>query len=378
MKKLWQRFSHLFSNNVLLFTLISIFLGLFIGAIILLAAGFNPLLAYSTILTGIFGRWKYISYTIIRATPLILTGLSITFAFRTGLFNIGAEGQFIIGAVTAAAAGYFFHLPWFIHIPVVILLAMITSGIWGGIAGFLKAKFGVNEVISTIMLNWVALNLLNMLVYTKGFQKPGNETSYDIHSSAIITLLNDWKLSSAGRAWLADHPILSDVLKTPINFGFIIAIIAAFLVWFILKHTTLGYKLRAVGLNIHAAKYGGINVNKNMIISMTIAGALAGLAGAVQVMGVSHNVSLLAAMEGYGFDGIAVSLIGSNTAIGCVLSGLLFGALKYGGQKIQPIMGAPSEIVSIVIGVIVFFIAMPRLIALLIKIFNKKDKSDVR
>jgi simple sugar transport system permease protein len=172
--------------------------------------------------------------------------------------------------------------------------------------------------------------------------------------------------------------MLGDILKTPINFGFIISLNAAFLVWFVLKHTTLGYKLRAVGLNKHAAKYGGINVNKNMIISMTIAGALAGLAGAVQVMGVAHNVSLLAAMEGYGFDGIAVSLIGGNTAIGCVFSGLLFGALKYGGQKIQPIMGAPSEIVNIVIGIIVFFIAIPRLIALLIKIFNKKEKKDVR
>ncbi len=378
MKNKWQKFSQLFSNNTLLFTLVSIFLGLLIGAIILLAAGFNPLLAYSTIITGIFGRWKYISYTIIKATPLILTGLSITFAFRTGLFNIGAEGQFIIGSVTAAAAGYFFHLPWFIHIPVVLFLAMLASGMWGGVAGFLKAKFGVNEVISTIMLNWIALYLQNLLVYTKGFQKPGGETSYDVQPSAIITVLNNWKLSPEGRLWLSDHPILSDILKTPINFGFIFALIAAFLVWFILKHTTLGYKLRAVGLNKHAAKYGGINVNKNMIISMTIAGALAGLAGAVQVMGVAHNVSLLAAMEGYGFDGIAVSLIGSNTAIGCVFSGILFGALKYGGQKIQPIMGAPSEIVNIVIGIIVFFIAIPRLIALLIKIFNKKDKKDVR
>jgi len=374
MKKLWKKFVELFMKNTLLFTLISIFLGLLFGAMILLLAGFNPLLAYGTIIDGIFGRWKYISYTIIRSTPLILTGLSVTFAFRTGLFNIGAEGQFIIGSLVAALTGYFLNLPWFIHIPVVLIFAVMASGIWGGLAGLLKAKFGVNEVISTIMLNWIALYLQNMLVYTQGFQKPGGETSHDIRPSAIITLFNDWKFSAAGRAWLAEHPIMDDVLRTPVNFGFIIALIAAFVVWFILKHTTLGYKLRAVGFNKNAAEYGGINVNKNMVISMTIAGGLAGLAGAVQVMGVSHNVSLLAAMEGYGFDGIAVSLIGSNTALGCVFAGLLFGALKYGGQKIQPIMGAPSEIVNIVIGVIVFFIAIPKLIALLIRIFNKKDK----
>ena len=374
MKNFLKKISKLYTNNVLLYTVISILMGLFIGAIILLAAGFNPLHAYGTIIVGIFGRWKYISYTIIRATPLILTGLSITFAFRTGLFNIGAEGQFIVGSVAAAAAGYFLHLPMVIHIPVIIISALVAAGMWGGIAGFLKAKFGVHEVISTIMLNWVALYLQNMLVYTKGFQKPGGETSYTIQNSGMITLLNDWKISDAGRVWFSNHPILNDLFKTPVNFGFLIALIAAFIVWFILKHTTLGYKLRAVGFNKNAAKYGGIDVKKNMIVAMTISGSLAGLAGAVQVMGVSHNVSLLAAMEGYGFDGIAVSLIGNSTAVGSVFAGLLFGALKYGGQKIQPIMGAPSEIVNIVIGIIVLFIAMPKLIELFVNLFKKKDK----
>ena len=263
MKNLLKKFLKQFSNNVLLFTLISILLGLLIGAIVLLAAGFNPILAYSTIITGIFGKWKYISYTIIRATPLILTGLSITFAFRTGLFNIGAEGQYIVGSIGAAAAGYFFHLPMFIHIPIIILSALIAAGLWGGLAGFLKAKFGVHEVISTIMLNWIALYLQNLLVYTEGFQKPGGETSYDIQPTGIITLLNEWKLSEAGRAWFADHPILFDLFKTPVNFGFIIAIIVALVVWFTLRHTTLGYKLRAVGFNKNAAEYGKADSSKS-------------------------------------------------------------------------------------------------------------------
>ncbi|MCF7858700.1 MAG: ABC transporter permease [Candidatus Cloacimonetes bacterium] len=369
-----RKIYNFFSNKVFLFTLISILAGLIIGAVILLFAGFNPLRAYAIIISGVLGRFKYISYTIIKATPLILTGLSITFAFRTGLFNIGAEGQFIIGAITATAVGYFLHLPAIIHIPVVIISATIAAGLWGGIAGFLKAKFGVHEVISTIMLNWIALYFQNYLVYMDGFQKPGGETSYSIQPTASIKLFGEWKLSDAGFAWFNSNPFLRDLFKTPVNFGFLFAIVAAVIVWYILKHTTLGYKLRAVGFNKNAAEYGGINVSKSMIISMTIAGGLAGLAGAVQVMGVTHNVSLLAAMEGFGFDGIAVALIGNCTAIGSVFAGLLFGALKYGGTKIQPAMGAPSEIINIVIGTIVFFIAIPRMISLLIKRFSKKDR----
>jgi len=370
-----KKILNIFSSNVFIFTFISIFLGLFVGAIILLLAGYNPIEAYWVMIQGIFGKPKYISYVIIRSTPLILTGLSIAFAFRTGLFNIGAEGQFIIGSTTAVIAGYFVHLPMFLHIPFVILCALIASGFYGGIAGFFKARFGVNEVISTIMLNWVALYLQNFLIYTPGFQKPGGEVSYSIQPTARITFLDTWKRSEEGVQWLLEHPFWRDILKTPVNAGFLIAIAVAVLVWFILKHTTLGYRLRTVGYNFHAAEYGGINVKKNMVISMTISGALAGLAGAMQVMGVSHNVSLLAAMEGYGFDGIAVSLIGNSTPVGCVFSGLLFGGLKYGGPKMQPAMGAPSEIVNIVIGVIVFFIAIPQLIRLIINFKRIRGKN---
>ncbi len=265
-----------------------------------------------------------------------------------------------------------FILPVLLHIPFVILCAIVASGLWGGIAGYFKARFGVNEVISTIMQNWIALYLQNFLIYTPGFQKPGGETSYSIQPTASIRFLDNWKTSDEGVQWLFQHPFWRDLFKTPMNWGFLIAIAVAVLVWFILKHTTLGYRLRAVGYNFHAAEYGGINVKKNMVISMIIAGSLSGLAGAVQVMGVSHRVSLLAAMEGYGFDGIAVSLIGNSTPVGCVAAGLLFGGLKYGGPKMQPAMGAPSEIINIVIGVIVFFIAIPQLIRLILHLKSNK------
>ncbi len=357
------------------FTLISILLGFFIGGLILWFSGFNPFQAYEIIFKGIFSKPSYISYTIIRSTPLILTGLSVAFAFRTGLFNIGAEGQFIVGSATAALAGYYIHLPAVLLIPLIILIAIFSSGLWGAIAGLLKSKYGIHEVISTIMLNWIALYLQNYLTRIKGFAKPNSEASKFIQDNANITFFDNWKHTDQGMAWLNNHHFFKEILRTPSNFGIFIAILCAVLVLIILNKTTLGYKLRAVGFNKEAARYGGINVEKYMIISMFISGSLAGLAGALHVMGVSHNITILSAMEGYGFDGIAVALIGNNTAFGAIWSGFLFGALKYGGTKIQPFMGAPSEIISIMIGTIVFFISMPNIIKIsLNKIFLKKIK----
>lgn len=364
----------LFDSNASL-TIISILLGFVVGAIALAFSGYNPFKAYWIILQGIFSRPSYVSYTIIRSTPLILTGLSVAFAFRTGLFNIGAEGQYIIGASTAAIAGYYLNLPAVIHIPVIIILAILAAGLWASLAGYFKSRYGVHEVISTIMLNWIAFYLHNWFTTIPSLAKPNSEATYSIQQSARITFIGEWKVSEAGLAWMNKYPLAKDIFRTPINAGIFIAIIAAIVVWFIMNKSTLGYRLKAVGFNPHAAKYGGINTNRSLVTSMFIAGALAGIAGAVQVMGVTHNISILALMEGYGFDGIAVALIGSNTAFGCVWAALLFGGLKYGGAKIQYKMGAPSEVISIVIGSIIFFIAIPRLIKILLNYF-KKDNGD--
>ena len=363
-----------FLNGSLGLTLISIVLGFLLGAIILLVAGFNPLEAYWVILKGIFSRSKYISYVIIYATPLIITGLSVAFALRTGLFNIGAEGQYIMGAIMAAAAGYFFELPLILHVTLAVGLAVIAGALWGGLAGYIKARFGVHEVISTIMLNWIALYFSNFVVTLKVFGSQGTGKSYAIQSTARINLLSDWKISEAGIEFIRSHKILGDILKTPINAGIIFAILLAVLVWYILNKTTLGYELRAVGFNPHAAEAGGINVKKSMVISMLISGGLAGAAGAFQVLGVSHRIAKLAAMEGYGFDGIAVSLIGNNTGPGSVFAGLLFGALKYGGSKIQDSMQAPTEVINIMIGTIILFVAMPKLIRLILTILERRAK----
>jgi simple sugar transport system permease protein len=330
----------------------AIIAGLLVGAIILKISGISPIEAYQVMWEGAFSKPQYLAYIIIRSTPIILTGLSVAFAFRTGLFNIGTEGQFIIGALAAAFFGYKFNFNPFIQIPLVILLAIICSGLYGGIAGILKAKFGIHEVISSIMLNWIALYYSNYAVMTDGFHRPNTETSEFINPSTSITFFENTKPTEG---------VWADFFKPPVNAGIFIAIVLVAVIWIILNKTTFGFKLKSVGFSPEAAKYAGINVKKKMTLSMVIAGSLSGLAGALHVMGVSKNIAILAAHEGYGFDGIAVSLIGSNTPFGSLIAGLFLGALKYSGQKIQSALGAPSEVILIMIGAIIFFIAIPKL-----------------
>lgn len=359
-------------NVNLIFTVISIIIGFLVGALVLKLAGFSPIEAYSIMIRGVISKPNYVAWVITRSTPIIITGLSVAFAFRTGLFNIGAEGQFIIGAMAAALVGYFVKLPWILHVPLVFLAAILAAGVWGGIAGLLKARFGVHEVISTIMLNWIALYLNNYVVRLEGFTRASGQKSRAIASTASIIILDDWKKNTAGKEWLQGHKILRDLLRAPINWGIVVAVILAIIVWYILNKTTLGYELKAVGFNQHAAEYGGINVAKSMFISMVIAGALAGAAGGLHVMGISHSIASLAATEGYGFDGIAVALIGANTSVGAIFAGLLFGSIQYGGTKIQPALGAPTEVINIMIGTIVFFVAMPKLIKIVIAAYKRK------
>ncbi|MGX4598399.1 ABC transporter permease [Faecalimicrobium sp. JNUCC 81] len=346
-------------DNTILFSLVSIVLGLIVGAIALIIAGHNPIEAYAAMIDGIFGKPKFIAWTIIRSTPLILTGLSIAFAFKTGLFNIGAEGQFIIGSLVATIVGAGVQLPAIIHVPFVLLMAALGGAIWGGFAGWLKSKFGINEVIATIMLNWIAFYLSNFMIKTSWLARENSEASINIHESASIGI--HWLNGLVGPA-------------TKVNWGIVISIVLVLIIAFILFKTTLGFELRGVGFNKYGAEYGGINVNSSILKSMAIAGLLAGVAGAIQVMGVSHNITILAAQEGYGFDGIAVALIANSNPIGVIFSGLLFGAFKYGGTKMQSI-GAPSEVVNIVIGSIVYFIALSSVLRMLyVKMRDKKNK----
>ncbi|WP_338481367.1 ABC transporter permease [Clostridium beijerinckii] len=361
-------------------TFIAIFFGFIVASIVLGVAGYNPIDAFSALFGGIFSKPKYISNTIIKATPIILTGLSVAFAFKTGLFNIGAEGQYIVGTIASTIVGIKLNLPAVLQIPLVILAGVAAGAVFGGIVGILKAKFGIHEVITSIMLNWIALYLSNFVVSTDVFHQPDSTSTYMINESGFTTILGNWKTSDAGMEFLSHHKWLSEVLlKTDVNIGIIIAIIMAVVISILLYKSAKGYELRAVGLNKDAAEFAGINVNRNIIQSMVIAGALSGLAGALAITGTApHKLSTMAAFENNGFNGLSVALIAGSSPIGCIFGGLLYGGLLYGGQSVQSAIGAPSEIINIMIGTIVFFVALTKIVPALADRLLKRGEKNVK
>jgi simple sugar transport system permease protein len=303
---------------------------------------FNPNSLYSNSGVAILNP---ISDTLTNATPLILTGLAVGLAFRAGLFNIGGQGQIIAGAICAGYVGFAWSLPPGLHVIVAVLAGAIGGAVWGGIAGLLKAATGAHEVITTIMLNYVAFYLLSYLLGLGGFQKPNsNEAiSRTVHSSALLPHL------------------LGSNQKLRVNVGLLIAIAAAVVCWWLLTRSTLGFRLRAVGANHLAARTAGMSVANSYLVVMLIAGALAGLAGATQVMGV--NTSLNQSIDaGIGFDAITVALLGFASPGGIVAAGLLFGAFRAGSVQLLVNTTTPQEIVDVIQAVIVLFIAAPGLI----------------
>jgi len=361
-------------------TFIAIFCGFIVASIVLGVAGYNPIDAFSALFGGIFSKPKYISNTIIKATPIILTGLSVAFAFKTGLFNIGAEGQYIVGTIASTIVGIKLNLPAVLEIPLVILAGVAAGAVFGGIVGILKAKFGIHEVITSIMLNWIALYLSNFVVSTDVFHQPDSTSTYMINESGFTTILGNWKTSDAGMEFLSHNKWLSEVLlKTDVNIGIIVAIIMAVVISVLLYKSAKGYELRAVGLNKDAAEFAGINVNRNIIQSMVIAGALSGLAGALAITGTApHKLSTMAAFENNGFNGLSVALIAGSSPIGCIFGGLLYGGLLYGGQSVQSAIGAPSEIINIMIGTIVFFVALTKIVPALADRLLKRGEKNVK
>lgn len=367
-----KKYSNLL-RHPLTVVLLSIVIGLLVGAVVLLVAGYPPLQAYSALLSGIFSRPRYMVQVVIRSTPLILTGLSVAFAFRTGLFNIGAEGQYIMGGVAAVLVGTQLSLPPVLHLIACLLAGMLAAGLWGAFSGLLKAKYGIHEVITCIMLNWIALYFNNFMVSRPWLKKPGSEASIEVAPGAWSMVLGQWKTSDEGMAYFAEHPALRDVLlRTDLNYGILIAIVVVAVIWFLLNRTTLGFELRGVGFNKDAAEAAGVNIRRRLILSMAVAGALAGLAGALQITGTGlHRINTLAVHEGFGFDGISVALIASSSPFGCILSALLFGALKYGSASVQSVVGAPSEIINIIIGTIVFCVALSTVFPMLASWFER-------
>jgi simple sugar transport system permease protein len=300
--------------------------------------------------SGVVRGFYPLSETIVTSIPLIFAGLAVALAFRSGLFNIGAQGQFIFGAIGASYVGFNFELPPLIHVPLVLFVGMLFGGIFGGIVGLLKAKTGAHEVIVTIMLNYVAALFILWLLKTSIFLRPErfDPIAPDVNPSARLPKL------------------LGADLR--LHLGIFIALAVTYFVWWLLNRSTLGYKFRAVGANASAAKTAGISVPLVTTVTMFICGGLAGLGGAVHLIGTEY--ALTAGVAGsIGFDAITVALLGQATPIGTLFGALLFGALQTGGRTLLSNTGTPSEIIQVIQALIVLFIAAP---ALLKRVFRLK------
>ena len=327
-------------NRKGLISIIAVFLGLIAGALLMLVTGHNPIEGFIYLIQGGTLSLERIGNTIATATPLILTGLSVAFGFRTGLFNIGTPGQMLAGGLCATIFGLTVELPRPAMLICMILIAFIGGALWAFIPGLLKALFNVHEVVSCIMMNWIAYWIVYYVI--KDYFPNGTVST---ESRAILdsnTLRAPWLSGLFGNSY--------------INLGIFVAIIAVIVIAIILDKTSFGYELKAVGFNTHAAQYAGISVNKNIILSLMIAGGLAGLAGITQYAGNATNMQI-GVMPSQGFDGIAVSLLGNNTPIGALLSALFFGLL-YAGRGFMSVMtDVPPEIADTIIATIIYFAA---------------------
>ena len=354
--------------------IVAILFGFFVATIVLASAGYDPIEAFGALIDGMIGKPKYIANVIIKATPLLFTGVAVAFAFRVGLFNIGAEGQYVFGTVFATIVGVLLDLPPVLQIPVVLLVGMLAGAAAGALVGWLKAKFGIHEVITSIMLNWISLYFNNFVVNSEAFHKANSTKSLPINPSGYKMLFTDMKSSSDGLAALKDIPVVGDAIaRTDANVGIIVAIIAAIFIGWLLMRTKVGYEMRAVGFNRDAAQFTGINVKRNLVLCMAISGALCGVAGALNITGLNpHSISVLAAFENYGFNGLSVAFIAGCSPVGCIPASLLFAGLLYGGQSVQQVVGAPSEIISIIIGTIVFFMALGGVIPMLAEYLDRR------
>jgi simple sugar transport system permease protein len=359
---LQDRLLDAFTSSNGLISLVVVLLGFLVGTLLIVLVGRNPAAMYSAIvqvLTGYDlrnGNWipRYIGEWLTLTMPLVLCGLSMAFAARTGLFNIGAEGQYIAGLTAAQFVAIFAPPIPVLHWLLALAAALAAGGAWGGIVGWLKAKYAVSEVVATIMLNYVAFYLSRMLTVLI----PGTNTNYTPYFGKTALLSNSW-LSSA-------------TAGSDLNNGLWFTLLAALTFWLILEKTRFGFGLRATGLNKEAARCSGVNVNRATTSAMAIAGAFAGLAGAIVALGSFKQGRVLGGQDGYGFDGIAVALVGNSTAGGSVLAGLLFGLLKR-AQSLMEGRQIPKEIAAIIKGLIVVFISLRAGVVMLVEWRQKES-----
>ena len=346
-------------SNAFLMAVSAVILGLVAGAILMAAIGSNPFSGFYYLFRGGLMNIERIGNTMATATTLMLVGLSVAFAFKTGLFNIGAAGQMLVGGLCATIVAHKVFLPRPLFLVVLIASGLLGGAIWGVIPGILKARFNVHEVVATIMMNWIAYWSIYYFVpaYLKG-------PSLDTESASIAltqSLRTPWLTKLFNGSYM--------------NLGFFIAIICVILVKFILDKTTLGFGLKTVGFNRHCAEYAGIKVNSNVVISMMIAGGLAGLAGLTFYTGYSRNMQI-GVLPAQGFDGIAVALLGASNPIGVFFSSLFFGILQSGKGFMNAMTSVPPEIADTIIATIIYFTATSVLFGRIWEsIFKRRRKS---
>ncbi|GEN56476.1 ABC transporter permease [Halolactibacillus alkaliphilus] len=335
---------HMKNRNILVPILATI-IALVFGAIIMLIAGYNPVIAYQSLLNKVFGSAYDIGEVIRAIIPLLLSGFAVALANKAGLLNIGVDGQITIGAVASLLVGTLVDFPPIIHGFTALTVGVIAGGLWGVLIAYLKTRFTINEVISSIMLNYVALYLSHMLI--RGIvPQEGSQRSALIQDSASISLNSLSELLNGAR----------------VHWGLFITPLIIFGFYYFFNKTRYGYETEVVGLNNHAAHYAGIKVNRIITRTMFISGAIGGLIGVFDTLGVYKYMAISTSTSGVGFDGVAIALLGGNTTIGTTLSGVLIGVLKYGSQGMQFGAGVPSEIIGMIISLIIFFVAAPGLV----------------
>ena len=321
------------------------FLALLIGAIMIAILGISPLVAYQALLKGAFGSMNAMADTVVKATPLLFVGLGICIAFRAGVLNIGGEGQLVAGALSATIVCLNFpNLPGWILIIIALLVGLLSGAIWAGIAGFLKAYFNVNEILSTIMLNYIAAYGMNYLLGGPIMDPLQIKLGSFIPQTARLTQTVD----------------LPRLIPTRLHFGTIVAVVFAILVYIFLWRTTIGFRIRMIGQNIQASRASGINVQKYMVLAFVLSGALVGLGGAIEVLGVHHRIFTDGSVSGFtgsaGFNGIVAALFGQLHPIGTIPASLLLGALLTGANKMQRVVQVPSALIGALNGLIVIFV----------------------
>lgn len=316
-----------------------------VGAVMLMIFDANPVVAYGALLEGAFGSTNALADTLVKATPLLLVALGICIAFRGGVINIGGEGQLLLGAVASTLVGLSVpEMPGYLLIPLALLAGFFAGGLWGAIPGLLKAYFNVNEILSTIMMNAIAVQGMNYLLRGPMIDPVQLEAASRIPQTARLSAAFD----------------LPRLVPTRLHLGTGLAIIAAFLVFIFLWRTVVGYRIRAVGLNPNASRYAGINVPRHIVLSMLLSGAFCGLAGAIQVYGLHHRMFTDGSATGFtgsaGFNGIVVALFGQLHPLGAIPASFLFGALIVGANKLQRVMQVPSSFIIALNGLVVVFV----------------------